>query len=176
MSANWSSAPLQPLRVSRTSTLLAEYQPCSPADTALGDSILHLHFPIVAEYTLRAAISSAPVARHRVPLEAEYEGEGDRGYDGGGYDDRLRVDGPEQVAAVAVGCRGEGPRQRQRSYWGRERDWRCASLVPHGGERRSGRGGAATEGSGAAGGGGGAEKGSHGMGEELEDVTVTWQR
>ena len=28
MSANWSSAPLQPLRVSRTSTLLAEYQPC----------------------------------------------------------------------------------------------------------------------------------------------------
>ena len=109
MSANWSSAPLQPLRVSRTSTLLAEYQPCvrnvesqnrcwktfqkridaericaatptsvsdlfplccvlikrlwnkgtwetcSPADTALGDSILHLHFPIVAEYTLRAA-------------------------------------------------------------------------------------------------------------------------
>ena len=109
-------------------------------------------------------------------LEAEYEGEGDRGYDGGGYDDRLRVDGPEQVAAVAVGCRGEGPRQRQRSYWGRERDWRCASLVPHGGERRSGRGGAATEGSGAAGGGGGAEKGSHGMGEELEDVTVTWQR
>jgi len=108
MSANWSSAPLQPLRVSRTSTLLAEYQPCSPADTALGDSILHLHFPIVAEYTLRAAISSAPVARHRVPLEAEYEGEGDRGYDGGGYDDRLRVDGPEQVAAVAVGCRGCG--------------------------------------------------------------------
>ena len=41
-------------------------------------------------------------------LEAEYEGEGDRGYDGGGYDDRLRVDGPEQVAAVAVGCRGCG--------------------------------------------------------------------
>jgi len=145
MSANWSSAPLQPLRVSRTSTLLAEYQPCSPADTALGDSILHLHFPIVAEYTLRAAISSAPVARHRVPLEAEYEGEGDRGYDGGGYDDRLRVDGPEQVAAVAVGCRGT--RLWRRSDWGRERDWRYASLVPPGGERRSGRGGAAAEGS-----------------------------
>jgi len=108
MSANWSSAPLQPLRVSRTSTLLAEYQPCvrnvesqnrcwktfqkridaericaatptsvsdlfplccvlikrlwnkgtwetcSSADTALGDPILHLHFSIVAEHTLRA--------------------------------------------------------------------------------------------------------------------------
>jgi len=78
-------------------------------------------------------------------LEAEYEGEGDRGYDGGGYDDRLRVDGPEQVAAVAVGCRGT--RLWRRSDWGRERDWRYASLVPPGGERRSGRGGAAAEGS-----------------------------
>lgn len=81
-------------------------------------------------------IASAPVARHRVPLqrgskehhnrrpaalpssnkigrkatggdlEAEDEREGDRGYDGGGYDDCLRVDRPEQVAAVAVGGRG----------------------------------------------------------------------
>jgi len=58
MSANWSSAPLQPLRVSRTSTLLAEYQPCSSADTALGDPILHLHFSIVAEHTLRAPLVS----------------------------------------------------------------------------------------------------------------------
>lgn len=39
-------------------------------------------------------------------LEAEDEREGDRGYDGGGYDDCLRVDRPEQVAAVAAGGRG----------------------------------------------------------------------
>lgn len=62
-------------------------------------------------------------------LEAENEREGDRGYDGGGYDDRLCVDRPEEVAAVVVRGRGKGPRGL-RGDRGRERGCGCASIVP----------------------------------------------